>query len=158
MTYYNSMLLMLRINIQVLSLTVTSEDIWHMFVNAVVPYNHIRKFCSVFIFSMPSKVIIIVINFMFLGKNLFWALLRAHFNPRARARAKMSLSRAQYIFLPLDINSIVLLTHQQLPLLPAWSSHLRDSKKCMSKEQCLLWLFVWFAADLRQSFRQSCQW
>ena len=81
---------------------------------------------------------------MFLGINLFWALLRAHFNPRtrARARAKMSLSQTQYIFLPLDINSIVLLTHQQLPLLPAQSSHLRDSKKYMSKEQCLLWLFV----------------
>ena len=79
---------------------------------------------------------------MSLGINLFWALLRAHFNPRLRAQAKMSLSQAQYISLPLDINSIVLLTHQQLPLLPARSSHLRDSKKCMSKEQCLLWLFV----------------
>ena len=79
---------------------------------------------------------------MSLGINLFWALLRAHFNPRLKARAKMSLSRAQCIFLPLDINPIVLLTHQQLPLLPARSSHLRDSKKCMSKEQCLPWLFL----------------
>ena len=31
---------------------------------------------------MPSKVIIIVIEFMFLGINIFWALLRAHFSPR----------------------------------------------------------------------------
>ena len=31
---------------------------------------------SVFIFSMPSKVILIVIEFMFLGINMFWALLR----------------------------------------------------------------------------------
>ena len=38
---------------------------------------------SVFIFSMPSKVIIIVIKFMFLGLNMFWALLRAHFCPLA---------------------------------------------------------------------------
>ena len=27
---------------------------------------------------------------MFLGINIFWALLRAHFNPRLTARAKMS--------------------------------------------------------------------
>ena len=32
----------------------------------------------VFIFSVPSKVITIVIKFMFLGLNMFWALLRAH--------------------------------------------------------------------------------
>ena len=64
---------------------------------------------SVFILSMPSKVIIIVIEFMFLGINMFWALLRAHFNPRLTARAKMSLSRAQNIFMLANINSIVLL-------------------------------------------------
>ena len=64
---------------------------------------------SVFILSMPSKVIIIVIEFMFLGINMFWALLRAHFNPRLTARAKMSLSRAQNIFMPANINSVVLL-------------------------------------------------
>ena len=58
---------------------------------------------------MPSKVIIIVIEFMFLGINIFWALLRAHFNPRLTARAKTSLSRAQNIFMPANINSIVLL-------------------------------------------------
>ena len=57
---------------------------------------------------MPSKVIIIVIEFMFLGINIFWALLRAHFNPRLKAEAKMSLSRAQSIFMPVNINSIVL--------------------------------------------------
>ena len=64
---------------------------------------------SVFILSMPSKVITIVIEFMFLGINIFWALLRTHFNPRLTARAKMSLSRAQNIFMPANINSIVLL-------------------------------------------------
>ena len=64
---------------------------------------------SVFILSVPSKVIIIVIEFMFLGINMFWALLRAHFNPRLTARAKLSLSRAQNIFMPVNINSIVLL-------------------------------------------------
>ena len=35
---------------------------------------------SVFIFLIPSKVIIIVIQFMFLVINIFWALLRACFN------------------------------------------------------------------------------
>ena len=47
---------------------------------------------------------------MFLGINIFWALLRAHFNPRQRAWAKMSLSvPVQNIFMPTNINSIVLL-------------------------------------------------
>ena len=58
---------------------------------------------------MPSKVTIIVIEFMLLGINIFWALLRAHFNPHLTARAKMSLSRAQNIFMPANINPIVLL-------------------------------------------------
>ena len=52
---------------------------------------------------MPSKVIIIVIEFMLLGINMFWALLSL------AARAKMSLSRAQNIFMPANINSIVIL-------------------------------------------------
>ena len=30
----------------------------------------------------------------FLGKNIFWALLKAHFNPRLSARVKMSLMNA----------------------------------------------------------------
>ena len=37
---------------------------------------------------------------MFLGINIFWALLRAHFNPPLTARAQMTLSRAQNIFMP----------------------------------------------------------
>ena len=58
---------------------------------------------------MPSKVIILVIQFMFLGIDIFWVLLGAHFDPRLTARAKMSLGRAQNIFMPADINFIVLL-------------------------------------------------
>ena len=61
------------------------------------------------VFSMSSKVIILMIQFIFWGINIFWALLRAHFNPHQTARAKMSLSRAQIIFIPANINSIVLL-------------------------------------------------
>ena len=45
---------------------------------------------------------------MFLGINLFLALLRAHFNPRY-ARAKMILSRAKNIFMSANVNSIVIL-------------------------------------------------
>ena len=45
---------------------------------------------------------------MFFGVNMFWVLLRAHFSPRC-ARAKMSPSRAQNIFTPLNINYIVIL-------------------------------------------------
>ena len=58
---------------------------------------------------MPSKVIIIVTEFMFLGINILWALLRAYFNPHLTDLAKMSLSRAQNIFTPANINSIVLI-------------------------------------------------
>ena len=57
-------------------------------------------------------MIIIVIKFMFLGINIFWALLRAHFNPRLTARAKMNLSRAQNIFMP--ANSVVVLVSSLL--------------------------------------------
>ena len=49
-------------------------------------------------------MIIIVIEFMFLGMNIFWALLKAHFSPRLAARAKMSLSRAQDILMPANMN------------------------------------------------------
>ena len=45
---------------------------------------------------------------MFLGINMFLTLLRAHFNPRY-ARAKMILSRAKNIFMPANVNSIVIL-------------------------------------------------
>ena len=58
---------------------------------------------------MPSKMIITVTQFMFLGINMFRALLRAHFNPRLMAGAEMSLSRAQNMFRPTRINSVVFL-------------------------------------------------
>ena len=79
--------------------------------------DHFVVIFSVFILSMPSKVIIIVIEFMFLGINIFWALLRAHFNPCRTAWAKMSLSRAQNIFMPANINSIVLIIQFQVVLM-----------------------------------------
>ena len=44
---------------------------------------------------------------MFLGINMFLALLRAHFNPRY-ARAKMILSRAKNIVMPANVNSIII--------------------------------------------------
>ena len=57
---------------------------------------------------MPSKVIIIVIQVMFLGIDMFWALLRAHFKPHLMAWAKMSLTLAQNIAMLANINSVVL--------------------------------------------------
>ena len=45
---------------------------------------------------------------MFLGINVFCALLRAHFNPCLVAQAKMGMSRAQNIFMPANINPAVL--------------------------------------------------
>ena len=44
---------------------------------------------------------------MFLSINMFWKLLRAHFNPLLAARVKMSLSRAQNIYAaPHDVSII----------------------------------------------------
>ena len=40
------------------------------------------------LFLIPSGMIIIVIELMFLGVNMFFALLRAHFIPRLRLRLK----------------------------------------------------------------------
>ena len=57
---------------------------------------------------MPSKVIIIVIQFMFLGINIFWVPLRSHFNPHLMAQAEMSLGLTLNIFMPGNTKSIVL--------------------------------------------------
>ena len=57
---------------------------------------------------MAFKVIIIVIELMFLGINMFLALVRAHFNAR-HVRVKIILSRAKNIFTPANVNSIVIL-------------------------------------------------
>ena len=62
------------------------------------------SFFFVFIFSVPSKVIIIVIQFMFLGINIFWGPLRSHFNPHLMAQAEMSLGLTLNIFMPGNTN------------------------------------------------------
>ena len=71
-------------------------------------------FFQVLFSQCTPKRKIIVMRFMFLGINIFSALLRIHFNPRLTARAKTSLSRAQNIFMPAKINSIVLVSHPKL--------------------------------------------
>ena len=45
---------------------------------------------------------------MFAGINMFWAI-GTHFSPRLAARAKMSLRRAQNVFMPKNINSITII-------------------------------------------------
>ena len=57
---------------------------------------------------MPSKVILIVIEFV-LGHKYVLGPSQTHFSPRLAARAKMSLSRAHNMFMPANINSIVIL-------------------------------------------------
>ena len=74
-----------------------------------------------------SSNVIVVVQFMFSGINIFWALLRVHFNPRLMARAKMSLSRARNIFMPANINSIVLLL-----------AYLTDRNNAKEKGACTL--------------------
>ena len=104
---------------------------------------------SVFIPSMPSKVIIIVIEFMFLGINIFWALLRANFNPPLMARAKMSLSRAQNIFMPANINSIVLL------LFWSWWKVIKSVDSFDSPDQQCNWLRWYLIGKLTATLEWS---
>ena len=70
-------------------------------------------------------------------KKIFWALLRAHFNPRLTTRAKMSLSRAQNIFMSSNINSIVLLQRTAVNA-PRYYAH--RSLLSSKFEKCF---FVW---------------
>ena len=88
------------------------------FLTELVKETFFRLFCChffllfffpVFISSVPSKVVIIVIRFVLSGLNIFCALLRAHFNSCLTARTKMSLSWAQNIFMLAHKNSVVLL-------------------------------------------------
>ena len=46
---------------------------------------------------------------MFVGINIFWAQLRAHFNPRLMGWAKMSLSWAKTYFMPKNLNSVTII-------------------------------------------------
>ena len=64
-------------------------------------------FFSVFIFSMPSKLITAVIQFMFL--SIILGPSQSSFSPYLTVWAKISLSRAQTIFMATNINSIALL-------------------------------------------------
>ena len=74
------------------------------------------------IFSTPSKVMIILIQFTFLGINMFWAILRATLHKIVNSsivrttlygiiKNKTTLSRAKNISMPANINSIVLLCY-----------------------------------------------
>ena len=54
-------------------------------------------------------MIVIVIQFIFLGINIFWVPLRSHFNPHLMAQAEMSLGLTQNIFMLGNTN---LLLHQ----------------------------------------------
>ena len=73
---------------------------------------------GVFNFSMPSKVIIRVIQFMFLSINMFWVLLRAHFKTRLTARAKIILSRAQNTLMPKKIYYCFIITFWPITTTP----------------------------------------
>ena len=55
-------------------------------------------------------MIIIVIKLTFFSINISWAILGAHFNLHLTAEAKMSLGRAQNIFMAMNITSVVLLS------------------------------------------------
>ena len=60
-----------------------------------------------------------------LGHKYVLGPSQAHFSPRLAARAKMSLSRAQNIFMPANINSIVIFVFHKGSSLAAASSFLK---------------------------------
>ena len=51
-----------------------------------------------------------IVNILQHKYNLSWAILGAHFNLHLTAEAKMSLGRAQNIFMAMNITSVVLLS------------------------------------------------
>ena len=63
-----------------------------------------------------------------LGHEYVLGPSQTHFSPRLAARAKMSLSRAQNIFMPANINSIVISYREGTERLQA-----RESGKCEEK-------------------------
>ncbi len=80
-------------------------------INAAGGKATVRLLTVYFIIFMPYialKRIIIVIQLMFLGHKYVFGPSQTHFNPRP-ARAKISLSRAKNIFMPANINSIVII-------------------------------------------------
>ena len=63
------------------------------------------SFFSVFIFSVPINSNRVYV----LGHKYVLGPSQTHFSPRLAARDKMSLSRAQNIFMPANINSITII-------------------------------------------------
>lgn len=61
---------------------------------------------SFFIFSMPAKVVIKVLEFKLLGIDMVWAPSLGHFT--LAYRAKLPLSRTLNVFMSANINSVVL--------------------------------------------------
>ena len=72
---------------------------------------------------------------MFLGINMFLAPLRSHFNP-CYARAKMILSRAKNIFMPANVNSIVIIVVHRV-VLNIWIC------SCEMFETLVLHVIIW---------------
>ena len=53
----------------------------------------------IIIFSRPSIILIVIVTeFLCVGINIFWTLLRAHFNPSLTAQAKMIESGPKHIY------------------------------------------------------------
>ena len=71
------------------------------------------SFFSVFIFSIPLQNDINSNRVYVLGHKYVLGPSQTYFSPRLAARAKMSLSRAQNIFMPKNINSIVIIEYGQ---------------------------------------------
>ena len=86
-----------------------------------------KLFCFHFfqfvLFFMPSKVLLMVTEFIFLSINLFWALLWAHFNP-CQLGLKFTLSRDHNMCMPASVNPVVL-----SPLRRKWRPTVFKSKK-----------------------------
>ena len=111
--------------------------------------------------------------------RIFWALLRAHFIPCLTAGAKMSLSRAQDIFIHPNINNFFFLEHnpdyfvrphvviwRSRPVAKsAWEEEPGNTSRRLLKSACIyqcvfldisVWSFTWYS-DRQSCFTSLCQ-
>ena len=58
---------------------------------------------------------------MLFGINISWAPLRAHFNPRLTAGAKMSLCRAWNIFMAPNVYCFINVLGEAFMVVPKWN-------------------------------------
>ena len=91
-----------------------------------------------------------------LGHKYVLGPSQTHFSPRLAARAKMSLSRAQNIFMPANINSIVILARYPNKMVSIW--HIFVERRILGFTVFLvsIQIFIWFCKKKNKSSWAYC--